>query len=68
MGTGSLGSAVPRKLVKAGVGGFLIIDPDALSWDNIARHELGAKSVGKPKAEAIVEARRGLPAPPDHGT
>jgi molybdopterin/thiamine biosynthesis adenylyltransferase len=44
--------------VKSGVGGLLIIDPDTLSWDNIARHELGVRSVTKSKAEAMTETLR----------
>jgi molybdopterin/thiamine biosynthesis adenylyltransferase len=58
VGAGSLGSSVARRLAKTGVGALNIIDPDWLSWDNIARHELGGRYVGSSKANAIAETLR----------
>lgn len=57
-GAGSLGSSVARRLAKAGVGSLTIIDPELLSWDNVARHELGGRYVGRSKAKAMAETLR----------
>lgn len=54
IGVGSLGSAIARRLVKAGVGKIDLIDADILTLDNIARHELGARFVGSPKARSLA--------------
>jgi hypothetical protein len=62
IGAGSLGSAIARRLVKAGVGKMIVIDPDILTFDNIARHELGASHVGRSKAlELALTLRRDFP-------
>jgi hypothetical protein len=58
IGAGSLGSAIARRLIKAGVGHMSIIDPDILKWDNIARHELGGSHVGRAKAITLAETLR----------
>jgi sulfur-carrier protein adenylyltransferase/sulfurtransferase len=58
VGVGSLGSGVARALVKAGVGSLILIDPDVLTWDNIARHELGGRHVSSSKATAFAETLR----------
>lgn len=55
IGCGSLGSAVALNLAKAGVGRFTLVDNDTLTWNNIARHALGADSVGLWKADAMKE-------------
>jgi molybdopterin/thiamine biosynthesis adenylyltransferase len=54
VGAGALGSGVARMLVKAGVGHLLIIDPDVLHFNNIARHDLGADHAGEAKATALA--------------
>ena len=54
VGCGSLGSGVADLLARAGVGRLTLIDPEALSWDNVARHVLGGESVGRHKAEALA--------------
>jgi hypothetical protein len=53
IGCGYLGGAVALNLAKAGVGRFTLIDNDTLTWNNIARHALGADSVGQRKADAM---------------
>jgi hypothetical protein len=58
VGVGSLGSGIARALVKAGVGRLRLIDPDILTWDNVARHELGGSSVGSSKANALAASLR----------
>jgi len=55
IGCGSLGSQVTRLLVESGVKKFLLIDPDDLSWDNIARHLLGARHTNQKKVKTIKE-------------
>lgn len=54
IGCGSLGSGIARLLLQSGVGKIILIDPDALSWANIERHELGAQWVGQNKAQALA--------------
>ncbi len=54
IGCGSIGSQVAQVLAHSGVGRFLLIDPDVLSWDNVARHALGGSYVGQNKAEAMA--------------
>lgn len=58
IGCGSVGGQLARMLAQAGVGHLLLIDHDSLDWPNIARHCLGARSVGQKKAEAIAEEIR----------
>lgn len=55
IGCGSLGGTVARLLVKAGIQNLTLIDPQLLSWDNIARHELGGHYVGRSKAKSLKE-------------
>ncbi|MGM4962980.1 ThiF family adenylyltransferase [Tardiphaga sp. 1201_B9_N1_1] len=63
VGCGALGSGVARLLAQAGVEHIDLIDPGVLGWENIRRHELGARAVGKGKAEALSHAiRADLPA------
>lgn len=62
LGCGSLGSGVAMLLSKSGVGSLVLVDGEALSWDNIGRHILGAAAVGQNKAEAVAaEIQRQLP-------
>lgn len=55
VGCGALGSGVAKLLAKSGVGHLVLIDPEALGWDNIRRHQLGAAHVGKAKATALSQ-------------
>jgi len=55
IGCGSLGSSVASLLAKAGVGTMALIDPDKLSWDNVARHENGGLAeIGLRKNQALA--------------
>ena len=54
-GLGSGGSTVALELARAGVGGFVLIDPDALEQANVIRHECDDRYVGWNKAEAVAE-------------
>jgi len=42
-------------LVRTGIGSLTLIDPERLDAENIARHILTQKDLGKPKVEAIRE-------------
>lgn len=53
IGCGSLGSNVSRLLAQAGVGAFLLIDPERLSAANTGRHLLGSQSIGQSKASEV---------------
>jgi hypothetical protein len=59
IGCGSVGSSVAARLARAGIGRLRLYDHDELSWSNVGRHELGARSVGQDKA---VELARRLAA------
>jgi hypothetical protein len=54
-GCGSVGAPLAQQLAMAGVGRLTLVDPELLSWPNIGRHPLGAKSVGKFKATSMAE-------------
>ncbi|MFG1735158.1 ThiF family adenylyltransferase [Paenibacillus sp. 843] len=53
IGCGSIGSHLSQALVETGVRRVLLIDPDRLNFENIARHSCGASYVGKNKAHAL---------------
>ncbi|AJP48009.1 hypothetical protein PG1C_05150 [Rugosibacter aromaticivorans] len=52
-GCGSLGSPVIELLARAGVGTIEVVDPETFDSENVARHLLGASSVGERKATAV---------------
>lgn len=54
IGCGSIGAAVAWQLAQAGVGQLTVVDHDAYSWDNAARHILPGTDVGKNKACALA--------------
>ena len=58
IGCGSVGGAVSVQLAQAGVGEFVLIDPEYLDWPNVGRHVLGANAVGHPKVEALAAKLR----------
>jgi sulfur-carrier protein adenylyltransferase/sulfurtransferase len=53
IGCGALGCEVANMLAKAGLQQLMLVDGDRLDWDNIGRHLLGARDVGKNKATAL---------------
>jgi len=52
-GCGSVGSEVADALATSGVGRLTLVDPEALSVDNVFRHALGRYWVGTSKARAL---------------
>lgn len=62
VGCGAIGGGVARLFAKAGVGRIDLVDPELLGWENIRRHELGGKSVGLFKVDALASnIRRDFP-------
>lgn len=57
-GCGSFGSALADMFVRAGLGHLTLIDPDRLSIENIGRHVLTPRDLGRYKAEALAERLR----------
>lgn len=58
VGVGALGAGVARLLAQAGVRDIVLVDPDTLGWENIARHEFGADAVGESKAKLLARRLR----------
>ena len=54
LGCGSVGATLARLLAQAGLGNLLLVDPDAMDWPNVGRHELGAGSVGCSKSQELA--------------
>jgi molybdopterin/thiamine biosynthesis adenylyltransferase len=52
-GCGSVGSLVALELARAGVGRFVLADPDVLAYHNLCRHQCGVSDVGRWKVEAL---------------
>lgn len=52
-GCGSVGSLVALELARAGVGKFVLTDPDVLAYHNLCRHQCGITDVGRHKVEAL---------------
>jgi len=55
-GCGSLGAPIAFNLAAAGVGRFVLVDPQALTGPNTSRHELGIAYMGQNKAAGLREA------------
>jgi molybdopterin/thiamine biosynthesis adenylyltransferase len=55
IGCGSVGSAISDMLVRAGIGKLTLTDPDVLSEENLGRHILTRKDIGRPKVVALKE-------------
>lgn len=53
LGCGSVGSLVAMELARAGVGHFLLADPDVMEYHNICRHQCGIEDVGDLKINAL---------------
>ncbi len=58
VGCGSFGSALADMLVRAGLGKIILIDPELLSIENIGRHVLTSRDVGRAKVDALAERLR----------
>lgn len=55
IGLGSLGSQTAVLLASAGVGEFVLIDPDVLEENNVVRHAADLTYVGQPKVAAVAD-------------
>lgn len=53
IGCGSLGAQAAQFFAQSGICKFVLIDPEILSWDNIARHLLGGKDTGMTKITGL---------------
>jgi len=53
LGCGSVGSLVSMELARAGVGKFLLADPDIIEYHNVCRHQCGIEDVGDLKVNAL---------------
>lgn len=56
LGAGAIGSSLTLDLVREGVGGLVVCDPDELRPGNVMRHALDLFAVGQRKAEAVETA------------
>ncbi|MCY1003828.1 ThiF family adenylyltransferase [Myxococcus sp. MISCRS1] len=56
VGAGSLGSSIAVALAKAGVGKFVLFDPEQLTAENVARHVGGVGEIGLPKVAVVARA------------
>jgi sulfur-carrier protein adenylyltransferase/sulfurtransferase len=54
VGCGSLGSKVAVMLARAGVGHFLLVDDDIMLPDNVVRHELDWREMGRHKVDGVA--------------
>jgi len=57
-GCGSVGSYVALELARGGVGNFLLIDNDVISYANVCRHQCGIADVGRYKTNAVADRIR----------
>ena len=55
IGCGSVGSDLALRLTSAGVGHLTICDPEKFSEENLYRHTLSVKDIGRLKTEALAE-------------
>ena len=55
VGCGSVGSELALRLTSAGVGRLTVSDPDTLSEENLYRHTLSVKDIGRFKTEALAD-------------
>ncbi len=55
VGAGSLGSETVLPLAEAGVGHFVIVDPDRLDAANVSRHACDLGDLGREKAVAVAD-------------
>ena len=55
MACGSVGSLLALELARAGVGRFLLVDPDTLEYHNLCRHQCSLTDVGRYKVEALKD-------------
>ena len=54
VGCGSVGSELALRLTSAGVGRLTVSDPDTFSEENLYRHVLSVKDIGRSKTKALA--------------
>ena len=55
MACGSVGSLLALEFARAGVGHFLLVDPDVLEYHNLCRHQCSITDVGRYKVDALED-------------
>lgn len=60
LGCGSVGSLIAMELARAGVGNFLLADPDVMEYHNICRHQCGIEDVGDLKINALTRKLKNI--------
>ena len=60
LGCGSVGSLVAMELARAGVGHFLLADPDIMEYHNVCRHQCGIEDVGDLKINALTRKLKNI--------
>lgn len=60
VGCGSVGSFVASELARAGVGRFILVDPDHVEWHNLTRTIYGYRDVGRLKVDALKDHLLGI--------
>lgn len=55
IGCGSIGSHLLSSIIDMETNKILLVDPDELTFGNIARHVCGASDVGRPKVKALEQ-------------
>lgn len=53
-GAGSVGSRIAEDLVRCGVEQLILIDPDTVSWPNLARSVYTTRDLERPKVESLA--------------
>jgi hypothetical protein len=54
VGCGSLGSKIAVMLARSGVGSFFLVDDDLMLPDNVIRHELDWREMGRHKTDGVA--------------
>ena len=60
LGCGSVGSLVAMELARAGVGNFVLVDPDTMEYHNICRHQCGIEDVGDLKVNCLTRKLKNI--------
>lgn len=55
VGAGGIGSAIAPALVRMGVKGLFLVDPDVVSLSNLSRQAFVKEDLGRPKASALAQ-------------
>lgn len=59
-GCGGIGSNAAVSLVRAGVGGLILVDHDRVEASNLNRQHFFGEDVGRPKVEALADRLRSI--------